>query len=327
MRKPVNLLAGAVLGVTAGISRAAIVIDGTLDPGYGSALSTQTNTSTTQFDGSGNPIDGASSNSAHVQLSNAYGLIDTANGKLDLFLGGAMNLNNERLWVFFDANPTSGVASMVAGTHAAANDTGIVPTLSDKPGNVQKSTVAASMNFDPNFRPESALELEFGAGEVMYFENMTTGVESNYGFSTDPRGHVLTRGAGATTGSVTDPLTSPQIVISASTANEGAVINSNFSSVSSGLEVQLNLADLGYVAGNPINVSAIATQQSNAAVSNQELGPNGSYTGANNYFNFNFANDTLWPGQQYFTVPAPTPEPGVMGLIGLLGMARVRRRK
>ena len=187
MRKRALLLASAVLAVTAGTSRAAIVINGTLDSDYGSALSTQTNTSTAQFDGSGNPIDGAGSTSSHVQVSNAYGLIDTANGKLDLFFGGAMNLNNERLWLYFDANPTAGVASMVAGAHAAVGDTGIVPTLSDKPGNVQKSTAAASLNFDPGFRPESGLELEFGAGEVMYFENMTTGVESIYGFSTDPR--------------------------------------------------------------------------------------------------------------------------------------------
>ena len=121
----------------------------------------------------------------------------------------------------------------------------------------------------------------------------------------------------------------PLMTIADSKANEGAVITSNFGSVTAGYEIQFNLTDLGYVPGSPINVSAFITQGNNTAVTNQILGPNSSYTAGNNFYNFNFADPTAWPGNQYFTVPAPTaiPEPASCGLLIFAGAALMGRRK
>ena len=298
---------------------AAVVIDGTLDADYGSILSTQTLTSNAQTNGADStPV------SSHVQLSNAYGQVDVANNHLNLFLGGAMNLNNERLILLIDADPTTGVADLNLGAHSGVNDVGNVPTFAQS--NNLKGAV-----MDAGFRPESMVQVMFGGGEQLYFDNLANGTETPYAFAADPRGHTVTpihRGAGAVNGAVTDSASAPALTISDNTGNEGTLISSGFDAITTGYEIQFNLSDLGYAAGSPINVSAIITQQSNQAMSNQLLGPtDSSYTLGNNYFNFNFANNTLWPGNQFFTVPAPAPEPATLGLIAIGGLSLLGRRR
>ena len=226
---------------------AAVVIDGTLDADYGSILSTQTLTSNAQTNGADStPV------SSHVQLSNAYGQVDVANNHLNLFLGGAMNLNNERLILLIDADPTTGVANLNLGAHSGVNDVGNVPTFAQS--NNLKGAV-----MDAGFRPESMVQVMFGGGEQLYFDNLANGTETPYAFAADPRGHTVTpihRGAGAVNGAVTDSASAPALTISDNTGNEGTLISSGFDAITTGYEIQFNLSDLGYAVGSPINVSA-----------------------------------------------------------------------
>ena len=248
------MIAGAAALVVGGynaIGLGAIVIDGTLDAGYGSVLAVQTNASnfgigsdgTTHLNPSANG--GTGDQPQQGQLANAYGYIDTANNKLDIFLGGAINLGDEWFNLAIDADPTTGVATLAPGVHSGVNDTGDVPSSASSAGNLFK----ASTTFDSGFRPESLFRFQFNGGYIPFYDNLLTGNEVAYpGFATpDPRGHVVTRGDPANGGLAGDPAGSPVFTYTESTANKGAVITSGFASVNQGFEAQFDLTSLGWV--------------------------------------------------------------------------------
>jgi hypothetical protein len=106
-------LAGAVLGVavfsTASTARAAIIIDGSLDSGYGSPLSTQT--INTSF---GDSTIGDGTSAGGSELDAAYGVVVGTN--LDLFISGNLEMSSgtpNHLNIFI-ADGRSGQSSLSA---------------------------------------------------------------------------------------------------------------------------------------------------------------------------------------------------------------------
>ena len=337
-RKTMAILAGAVMAATCSnaVLRAATV-DGTLDSSYGAVLSTQTNTSNT---GDVNGDNGARTNSQN-QLSNAYGQIDTANNQLDLFFGGAINLDNEYLHLAIDANPTTGVANLSYGAHTGTNDTGNVSNFSGFGAGSTQTVNGQTVNgaggnlyqttFDAGFRPETLLTFQFNGGNIIYDDNLLTGTEYKDDYGADPQNGPVTRGpaAGDAAGGV-------NLTVAVNNALSGTLETAaTAASATTGFEIALNLSDLGYVAGSPINAAAFITQGSGTTMTNQVLGPNPG-DASDPYFQYNFdftaeqgPGGHNADGNQYFTVPAPVaaPEPVSMGLLFLGGSMLIRRSR
>ena len=324
--KSFAILCGATMAFS-GMAYAVPTIDGTLTPGEGystAPLAVQTVTSNT---GSALPFDSDGSRSpSQNQLSNAYGFIDTTNNQLDLFLGGSIDLSNEYLSIAVDANPNTGVATLNPGVHSGTNDTGNVSSAVGH-GNGYQNIV-----FDAGFRPETLLTFQFDGGNIVYDDNLLTGtqyVENN--FRSNPANGPTTIGpaAGDTAGSLT-------ATIADNRALSGTLETAATSATATtGFEIGISLADLGYVAGSPINVSAFITQGSGTSMTDQVLASNpGADPTLDPYEQYNFDFTAAQgpgghnaPGNQYFTVnpPAATPEPASLSLLALGGLALVRR--
>jgi hypothetical protein len=331
MRKTaIAVLAGAVLiGVKA--ADAAIMIDGTLDSQYGSILAVQTNTSNTgdmngNYDSHGNPTRTNSQN----QLSNAYGYIDTANNQLDIFLGGAINLDNEFLHLAIDANPNTGVASLAKGVHSGVNDTGNVADFTDQPGGFGNGgTNLNQVVFDAGFRPETLLTFQFNGGNNIYDDNLLTGTEYKDNYGADPQNGPVTRGP-----AVGDPAGGVNFTVAVNNALSGTLETAaTAASATTGFEIGISLSDLGYVPGSPVNVAAFISQGSASQMTNQVLGANPGYT-TDSFAQYNFdftANQGVGghnaPGDQFFTI-SPVPEPASLGFLAAIGgIGLLTRRK
>lgn len=304
----------------------AITIDGTLDSGpggYGTILSTETNTSNS---GSALPNNADAERSpSQNQLSNAYGVIDTANNQLDLFFGGAINLNDEFLSIAIDANPTTGVANLTPGVHNGVNDTGNVSTFPNlNNGNSNYYQIV----FDPGFRPETLLTFQFDGGDQIFDDNLLNGTEIKDNYGSDPQNGPVTRGP-----NVGDPAGGVNFTVAVNNALQNTLETAATApTATTGFEIGLNLTDLGYVAGSPINVAAFITQGSGTSMTNQVLGPNpGDVGDAYSQYNFDFTaaqgpGGHNAPGNQYFTVPAPEPATLSVMMVGG-GLLTLRRRR
>ena len=282
------------------------VIDGTLDPSYGSALAVNINPT-----GFGDSSYSAGPNTPDANGSETdagYGYI--SGGHLNIFLSGNSE-NNGNHWNVFVDDGRVGQSTL----------------------NVSAGGSMLTMNgsvFSPGFQATYALDLNDYQGTAYVEEYLLTAPATLTGgyvgnFSLGPNGGIGNGTAGSTAR------------IGLNNSNTGGVTGSSGSTgaslaVTTGLELSIPLTSLGNATG-PFYVLADINGGGDSYLSNQflpglpsgtgNLGAGGPYTGGGSA-QFNFGST---PGE-YFVVPV-VPEPSTIGLvvIGLLGALSVRRRK
>lgn len=284
-------LAGIALASLTLPARATIMIDGTLDPAYGSALAVQTiNT------GFGDSTIGDGTSTGGSELDAAYGVI--TGGNLDVFLAGNFESNGNHANVFIsDGRPgQSTLAVPTTGTMQAMNGS----------------------TFSPGFQATEAIDLNDYAGTDYIEEYSLVGATSGGYVGDIPLTGGI--GSGSPGGSIVygfNDTNAAGINGNAGTAADPVAAQA----VTTGLEIQVPLSLLGSPTG-PIMVLADINGGGDNYLSNQFLPGLPVGTGNLGTPGFNFAST---PGE-YFTV-SPVPEPASLGLVGGGAMLLAMRRR
>jgi hypothetical protein len=282
-------LAGAVITAVFATSAHGIVIDGTLDSGYGSALSTQK--VDTSF---GNATGGDAANGS--ELDAAYGVIQGTN--LDLFFAGDFENNGNHLNVF--------VSGGAAGQSILSTSGGTLATMNGSA-------------FSPGFQATYAYDMNDYGGTLYCEEYTYAGVSLLSGGYLGSLSETST-GIGAGSPGGTALLGINNTHVSTMSPTGGAATNQAAAdAVTTGFEMQIPLSSIGYTGGN-VEVLADINGGGDGYLSNQFLPGLAVGSGSLGTSSFNFAST---PGA-YFTVAVP--EPGSLLTVGLSAMALLRRR-
>lgn len=317
----------ALVSGAAASAAIAQVIDGTRDASYGAPIAIQT--VQTQF-GDANPP----GNLGGSELDAAYARIE--NGRLYIMLTGNHEPNFNKLDVFFDS--TAGGENTLTGT----------PQYDFFNGSTWISQNFVGMTFDAGFTADYHLFSRWGSGDGQYevdFINRQGGgnaqVPGSHGNGNPAVGLV-------STGTILAGNIGPNASGSALTQNLQFAINDNnaggviggtgpadqaaAAAVTTGMEFSIALADLGSPAdGEVIKIAAMINNGDHNYLSNQFLGGlpggqgnlggdgNGGFTGTLGGVNLN-----NFEGLQFFTITVP--EPASIALLGLAGVALLRRR-
>jgi len=311
----------AIVGATAASSllfagaARAITVDGTLDSGYGSPLTTQTiNT------GFGDATVGDGNSGGGSELDAAYGV--EQGGNLYLFLSGNFENNGNRVNVFIaDGRTGQNVLNLPATGNASAMN---------------------NSSFSPGFQATEDLDVNDYQGTEYVEEYSMVGGTGTGGYQGS---FALSGGIGSgspDTASASSNPFSANVTYALNNTNTGGV-NGNTGTaadqsaadaVNTGLEIQIPLSMLGNPTG-PIQVLADINGGNDSYLSNQFLpglpvgqgnvGGDGANTGFEgpNSSTFNFSQT---PGE-FFTVSAAVPEPASLGLLGGLGTLLFARRR
>lgn len=271
----------------------AITIDGTRDAGYGPADAVQT--VNTEFG------DNAS------EWNAAYAVID--GGKLNLMLTGNLEANFNKLSIFIDSKAGGQSVFSSAGNDSADVMDGLV---FDNGFTADYHLIAR--------RGASKLDLDFadlGTSTANFYEDVFGGADFGSG----------TTGTGVNATGIDvgyDGSNTGGIVGGSGAADPNAAL-----AVTTGLELAIDLADIGYV-GGPLRIMVGQNGNSHNFWSNQFLGglaaPQGNLggDGAGNFDGFGDIDLTAFAGNQWFAIP----EPASFALAGLaiVGMCTRRRR-
>lgn len=300
--KSLLALTGLTLGLMPAAVLAAPVVNGTVSAGdlYGPALAVQT--TQTQF---GENLS---------EWNAAYGVI--SGGRLYLGFTGNMESNFNKFEIFIDSK---------AGGQS----------VFDSSGNDGASSMDG-MTFDNGFTADYHLHARRGNNGSNTFDldfaNLGTQSASGY-FDLFGNGTV---GVGQTgTGVNANPISAAydNSNVAGVSAGTGAANQADALAVTTGFELSIDLADLGYVSG-PIRIFAFQNNQGHNFASNQflpglvtpqgNLGGDGAgtFTGSLQGLNFN----TFYPGaaEGWFTI---VPAPGAASLLGMAGLIAIRRRR
>jgi hypothetical protein len=294
-----------------------VVVDGEITgDGYGAPVAVQSvNTGFGDNDGF----------SQGSELNAAYARIE--GGMLHVALTGNLEDNFNKLVLFFD--------SKAGGQNALDSDTnsfGSNPVVDQSPfpgdpGMFQKMTAGGATTFDSGFFADYVLVLRHGfTGSDNRFDvdfGVLGGAASQYLGVFDP---TMATGGSTGVGANASPISIGlnNSNVAGVVAGNGAADSSAATSVTTGIELSLSLADLGNpLIGDNIKITAYITNSNHDYVSNQFLGglpapienlgsdgiaPPLHFPGET-YFNLND-----YAGNQYFTV-AVVPEAGA-GLFG-----------
>lgn len=320
-------IAIAALVSGAAASAAIAQVDGTRDASYGAPIAIQT--VQTQF-GDANPP----GNLGGSELDAAYARIE--NGRLYIMLTGNHEPNFNKLDIFFDSIP--GGENTLSGT----------PQYDFFNGSTWISQNFVGMTFDAGFTADYHLFSRWGSGVGQYevdFINRQGGgnaqVPGSHGNGNPAVGLI-------STGTILAGNIGPNASGSALTQNLQFAINNNnnggvtggtgpadqaaAAAVTTGMEFSIALADLGSPAdGEVIKIAAMINNGDHNYLSNQFLGGlpadtgnlggdgNGGFTGTLSGVNLN-----NFEGLQFFTITVP--EPTSIALLGLAGVALLRRR-
>lgn len=291
-----NKLAITLLALGAiAANAAAVVVDGTAEAAYGSALFTQQNT--TQF---GNNNDNSFNTANGSEIDQAFGLNDGTN--FAFTVAGNLESNFNKYVVFIDSK--AGGFNTITNSNASGDDFGWLN------GN------AAGLTFDAGFDADYAIWIRHdGTNSFMTFAELGAGGDLETG--------------GFATGSLfSGALTSMRL----NNSNVGGVVGGSGnqsspdgSGVTTGWEFQMALATIGASAGSDIKVAGFVNSGGNF-MSNQVIG--GLPLGTGNLATTGSVNFSQLDGNQYVTVQG-VPEPASMIALGagLLALARRRRSK
>ncbi|QDT73879.1 PEP-CTERM sorting domain-containing protein [Lacipirellula limnantheis] len=305
MKRILGLL---LVGLMAAPAMAQITVDGSRDAGYGGPAlvligpsglpSTAVQTVNTEF---GNN---------ESEWNAGYGVID--GGRLNLMLTGNLQANFNKLEIFIDSKAGGQSVFDSSGNDNAERMDGLV---FDAGFTADYHLIArrGSGKFDLDFA-------NLGAQTFNFYENVFGGTDA---------------GAGNTgTGVNASPI---GVAYDGSNmlgvgGGSGAADETAAAAVTTGLELSISLADLGYV-GGPLHVMVGQNGDGHHYWSNQFLGglpaPQGNLGGdGNGNFTGEGAIDfKLFAGNQYFTVVVPEPATLGLGALGCVGLLALRRRK
>ncbi len=322
MKGYVTAFSTAALLAVAGNAQA-IVVDGTVDAGYGSALAVQT--VQTQFGDASDPTGMGAGGGG--ELDAGYAVI--SGGRLYVMLTGNIEPNFNKVSVFID--------SKAGGENTL--DGSLAYDFSDVSSNF------GGLTFDTGFEADYHLFGRWNGGafemDVVDRSNSTPGAElGNYGAAdtgvgTGVQTGTVLAGGTATTGADAGTFLTSDVYFGFNNTNIAGVIGGDQASdpvaaaaVTTGLEFSIALADLGYTGGD-IKIHAVYGNGDNNYHSNQVLGgltpPQGNLGGdGGGNFTGNLAgiNFNQYAGDQYFVIP----EPASMALLGLGALAMLRRR-
>ncbi|MBA4107380.1 MAG: hypothetical protein C0485_16710 [Pirellula sp.] len=291
-----------LVGVMAAPVAAQVTVDGTKDGAYGAALAVQT--VETQFGDNASEWDAG------------YATIDA--GRLYLMLTGNLEANFNKLEIFIDSK---------AGGQS----------VFDSSGNDNANRMDG-LAFDAGFTADYHLIVRRGndAGNDRFdvdFANL--GAQSASGYF-----DILSGSGVVGTGSTGTGVNGSPINFGYDNSNIAGVLGGTAAAdqtaaaaVTTGLELSIELSDLGYI-GGPINVMVGQNGGGHDYWSNQFLGglaaPQGNLGGdGNGNFTGEGAIDfTTLAGNQFFTLRG-IPEPASLGLAALAGVSllAIRRRK
>jgi hypothetical protein len=277
---------------------AQLVVDGTKDAGYGAALAVQT--VETGFG------DNAS------ELDAGYAAI--SGGRLFIMLTGNVEANFNKLEVFIDSKAGGQSVFDSSGNDNAGRMDGLkfdAPFTADYHLIFRRGNDSGNDKVDVDWANLVAQSAS-GYGDIM--GGLTGTASTGVGVNASPinvgydNSNVAGIGGGAP-----------------NAANQAAAL-----AVTTGLELSIDLADLGYV-GGPIRIMAAQNGGGHDFFSNQILGgltaPKGNLGGDGNGFFTGTApiDFTALAGDQFFTL---VPEPATMGfaMLSLAVVARLRRK-
>jgi hypothetical protein len=183
------------------------------------------------------------------------------------------------------------------------------------------------MTFDNGFAPDHWISPTMGGSNPDIFVD--------YGDLQTHNGNYLGQTLAASNGQLTGGNGGPTVALTVNNSNTTGVTSStapnDAASVSTGIELSVSLAALGWD-GSPILVSAMINGGNHDYLSNQVLGGlalgtgNLGGDGAGNFTGNTYGVDfRQFAGNQFFQVAVP--EPASMGLIGMGALAIAARRR
>lgn len=307
-------IAALGLSLAANAAAAAIIVDGSLDAGYGTPKVVQGNF--TGFGNNTNPSNTEGSATAPTGLANGseldggYGVV--SNGNLNLLFTGNLELSFNHLNVFIGTTGTGG--NTVSYTDNTVNGpTNLTSTLNGS-------------TFPTNMKPIYAIDVNGGGtGPTKLYVDQynlpaNSGNSDNYTQPTTPTGN-----SGTLSNGLVVALNDTNIAgVDGNSATSAAAEQTLAAGVTTGFELSIPLSSLGNPSGD-FQVLAAINGSNDGYLSNQFLGglPNGAGNVASNTFNAGAL------GVQSFTVANAVPEPAsiaLMGMASMLGFWRRNRR-
>lgn len=291
-------LATALVACAAGAASAQV--NGQYKPAYGAPVAVQQNF--TQF---GDSNIGLQTFANGSELNAVF--VNVSGGNLNLLFTGNLESNFNKFELFFD----TGVAGQntLRGDNAGIDFNGL--------------NRMAGLTFDTGFNASHYITVtggDIGGGNYSLFSNAALLLPGGGG-----QGEFLGGNAGGQNGgTLSGGNNFAGALIAIDNSNTGGVSGASGAGAASatrGLEISIPLSWLGVVSANGIKASAFINGGGHDFLSNQVLGS--LPAGTNNLgepSQVNFANIA---GNQFFVIPSP----GAAALMGLAGLAGLRRRR